>query len=484
MRAPWWIGSICACALVAIDARLLVRSATRGHLARAKLKDNFVARDIVTRENGQPLLIARHMWASGYDAKSNNVPLEDAESGWYSWDSRAQQILEKHWRQTQSPPEGCKARMSTGRFMDARIDMEWGVTSAMRDVLDQLLYGLLTKTVVVFSSYVENSPAVQTAMEDYASCAGNTSWLEGCYFERITTCKEEDAPEAMSFDRLASRRTTSITEDVDCVGELKAIGAITRHTLSEKAGSSAEHASPQWRHAERLAMFRALLLRVVFKPNSALKRAIHAVERRAGLRELAKAGPVVAIHIRRTDKAKDFGDNSALQGRNSELYAAKSLNAFQASLTTVSDVLLPWLEKSIGNLSGAFVMSDDYRSFEPKTRTLLFRGLRRNATTAFAFDPESSRFAPRNEEELARGHETWGHRAEQGLQVLAEAFAAGRWANYVVGCGSSGVTQLMLQLLGGRLRVDPNVLGVFEDDVAQVDPMVRSLARPRQTMQR
>merc|ERR1712216_123717 len=73
-----------------------------------------------------------------------------------------------------------------------------------------------------------------------------------------------------------------------------------------------------------------------------------------------------------------------------------------------------------------------------------------------------------DDEKLDQGHERWSKKPELYLQVLAEVYAAAEWSQYVVGCGSSGVSQLLAQLLGARFGMDPNVLGLWEDDPLSV----------------
>merc|ERR1712048_994209 len=91
-----------------------------------------------------------------------------------------------------------------------------------------------------------------------------------------------------------------------------------------------------------------------------------------------------------------------------------------------------------------------------------------NQSLEIIYDPQSSRVEPRDENLLNEGSEVWGNRYASGLQVLAESFAAAKRAHYVVGCGSSGVTQLVAQLIAGNVHMDPNRLGLWEDDHVDV----------------
>merc|ERR1719282_1025087 len=121
----------------------------------------------VETDRPTPLLITRSLWASGFHAKFEQVPQRSTGSGWLEWNADAEAIFARHYFEVHFPPEGCIARANRVSFAEARIDMEWGVTSAMRDVEDQLLYGLLTGLFVVFSPYIADETQVEEAMAQY-----------------------------------------------------------------------------------------------------------------------------------------------------------------------------------------------------------------------------------------------------------------------------------------------------------------------------
>jgi len=203
------------------------------------------------------------------------------------------------------------------------------------------------------------------------------------------------------------------------------------------------------------------MLRVAFKPNAALREAIASVSARTGLAEAAKHGPLAVVHIRRTDKAIDFLGGAQRQDERSAF--AGGGGGVAPTLAAMGDVLLPWLERATQPLSGLFLMSDDWHSYEPDARRRLAQNLK-NSSLSIMFDRESRKLEPADDAQLSRGHEAWGNKAAIGLQVLAESYAAAEQAAYIVGCGSSGVTQLVAQLIAGRVGMDPNVLGLWEDD--------------------
>jgi len=439
----------------------------------------------------RPLLLARSQWGSGFDAKFSAVPRTSFRDKWLTWNADAEVIFDRWWRRTQLPAEGCAARAENSGFLSARVDMEWGITSAMRDVEDQLLFGLLENKLVVFSDFVEQKDVIVDAMTQYSKQCGGTgsrAWLEECYFENLTACTGEFRAGRMGCpEQQLGRRTFKLTSDYSWFlqksqplwDELVRAGAVGWRAASaesrllnspaalrniselELAELGREGPGQRQEAAERLGMLRALLLRVAFRPGAALREAIASIERRTGLAEAARTGPLAVVHVRRTDKAIDFLGGAQRPDERSA-YAAGS-GSVASSLTAIGDVLLPWLERATQPLSGLFLMSDDWHSYEPEATKRLVRSLR-NTSLKVMFDEESRRLEPADAAKLSLGHEAWGNKAAIGLQVLAESFAAAKQADYIVGCGSSGVTQLVAQLIGGRVGMDPNVLGLWEDD--------------------
>ena len=50
------------------------------------------------------------------------------------------------------------------------------------------------------------------------------------------------------------------------------------------------------------------------------------------------------------------------------------------------------------------------------------------------------------------------------IELMASVFFAAHYGSYIIGCGSSGVSQFLAQLLAAKYRMDPNELSLFEDD--------------------
>merc|ERR1712194_937296 len=72
-------------------------------------------------------------------------------------------------------------------------------------------------------------------------------------------------------------------------------------------------------------------------------------------------------------------------------------------------------------------------------------------------------------EALNAGHEAWSDRRKLYFDAIAEVFAVSRYASYLVGCGSAGLSQLIAQLIGGRVGLDPNLISLWEDDTVDAE---------------
>jgi len=348
------------------------------------------------------------------------------------------------------------------------------------------LYGLLENRPVVFSTHVVLKQEVQDAMRQYhRRCRGRGVWMEDCYFEALTGCTGDylDGRLPLESERL-DRRVFKITVEPawflerlqpmwDEMVEAKAVHLHSSGAAGERPAEPlnfeqlySDMDSLERSAAQRLGMMRAILLKVAFRPKKVLREAIKGVERRTRLPELAASGPLTLVHIRRTDKSQDFkGGAQTVQER--EAFDAGAAGHLGASLGTFSNTLLPWIEGATGHISSLFVMSDDWHAFEPQILQNITKGLQK-APQHVIFDPESARMEPKDTTTLLKGNEAWGHKASVGMYILASTFAIGKWADNIAGCGSSGVTQLAAQLMGGRLGVDPNSLGVWEDDSVNV----------------
>jgi hypothetical protein len=247
--------------------------------------------------------------------------------------------------------------------------------------------------------------------------------------------------------------------------ELVEAGAVELRACDGGPSVHPNDGPPRIQHLQRLAMFRSLLLRVAFKPNRRLRQGIDTLTTKAGVKEFAQSRTLVALHVRRTDKKIDFG-NSGLGGAPPPQWSL-SLSEGPTSVAAFRP-LLDFVRQYTKASTGFFLLSDDPRVYRPEILNALFRS--GNQTSPWVGNPfmRSGFLASFDDRKLDEGHESWSGKPELYSQVLAEVYAAAEWSHYVVGCGSSGVSQLVVQLMGARFGIDPNVLGLWEDDPLSV----------------
>jgi len=308
----------------------------------------------------------------------------------------------------------------------------------------------------------------------FGACAEGRFWVESCYFQPFSGCQEayerglmgqpaQSLPNTGGLSlEVAMNSSWFLQQSQGLWDELLAKRAVSYHFCGaavlqgEAVESFLRRAGPSFEHAQRLSMLRSLLLRVAFRPNEALQERTGELVAAARLPSLHERGPMLALHVRRTDKRKDFRGRSVAASL-SKVGTGQSVSSFRS--------LVGWLEREAGAAASFFLMSDDPRTFREEVYEALkgffADGSIPRAQSSFVSAGSVSRL---DGEALDAGHETWQHKRELYRDVLAEALAAGRYASHVVGCGSAGITQLIAQLIGGRVGVDPNLVGLWEDD--------------------
>lgn len=385
------------------------------------------------------------------------------------WTREAEQIVRNHFMKIQFSPQGCAESVRVPGFISAQVNMHWGMGSSLRDVGNQLLFGLLRRQMVVWDSSTFIDPG------GFGACVHRRFWLESCFFKNFSACQSAYEHGLMGKPALTIPNTGGLSSEVArnsswflrqsqvIWDELLASGAISYHSCGGKAvlleGELVRRflsgAGADFEHAQRLSMLRSLLLRVAFRPNDALEQQTGELVAASRLGSLRERGPMVALHVRRTDKKMDFR-GKGVESHLAESGTGHSVGNFQR--------LIGWLERTAGPASSFFLMSDDPRTFQKPVYETLESFFMHSAIPRSQSFTSASELLLLDDAALDAGHETWPHKEKLYRDVLAEAFAVGRYADYIVGCGSAGITQLIAQLIGGRVGVDPNLVGLWEDD--------------------
>jgi hypothetical protein len=228
--------------------------------------------------------------------------------------------------------------------------------------------------------------------------------------------------------------------------------------------------------SRQMGIVRALLAPLLLKPSSLVRRKVERLEQ-----QLLPAGqpdaPMLVIHLRRTDKMHEmpawFQDAfNATPGDP----GVKSWGDYRQSLRSIV-ALVKYAERLAGRPYGAFfVISDDPELVEEDALSHLQSAFAQRPTPLF--NPFIREHFQGDSTWRAKGHQIFASNsaadADLDIELMTDVEFASRHGSHVVGCGRSGITQLIAQRLGAREGMDPNQLALFEDD-AKTLPLAMKL---------
>jgi hypothetical protein len=414
--------------------------------------------------NPKPVFLdVSSMWAIGADARMpmvrrTRIPL-------VTWSAQAVERLERAWREVQFRAT-CERTLYTYAF-------KWGVTSQMRDYSDLTIVSALTfgRTLML----VEDAPRPRW-------CAENT-WL-ACFFEPLDggACPEsstdligvravrawpvpggtEDIAGALSIRQPVLQlrnvsRFVGILNDPslfphDLWEELLDAGFVQVHDSYGSKVNTREYKRdrPALYHTLALSALRSMLTGIMFRPRSELLDRIK--ERAIQLKK--HHHHCVAVHLRWTDKTLDGGAATAINGSTAHVLPAldrveqRTGHSYQCLLILSDDDenAMTALQASLGDTYDLIRVSQVHTFFHSKEEYEIYRHIGHAYMLDRALDDPEQAYAYYD-------------------AVLIDVFAAAEAADYLIGVGSSGVSQLLAQLLGAKRRADGNAFTVWQEDV-------------------
>jgi hypothetical protein len=387
----------------------------------------------------------RTWWAAGFKSGVPNEVLNrivHTNQFVIQWTEAVARDFEKTWMETIFS-SNCSIPVS-------RIVVpSWGFFSASRDVLSTLLEVM-----------VEGHRAQVQGSKWNHFCASKLSkdrfW--GCYFEN-----------AVGKECVKERNITQKSLRINLVHALE-LDLFKRHVQLNniqvrRSGSfqlinmtSQEFA--EWSFPLFISVARSLSFPIVYHPNLATQERLSFLEQLFG----DLCGPVLALHIRRTDKARDPGQPSLLRSRGEKQI---SLHVYGEMIRVVEHDL------SI-SFNSVILLSDDLDSYF--NREDWFIGLS-NQTAEVVVNPfwlEHSSFL-NDSNWKNRGHDILSEiRTSEKtndfdkhtfhLNIVSDALLASKHSDFLVGCGSSGVSQFISQGIGMRKQTDGNWFSLWEED--------------------
>lgn len=387
------------------------------------------------------LLAPRELWASGFDAKMapQKIASNSSTLSWRTlvWTKETVDTFREVYNEAMNPSV-------CDDIDDVTIADKpyWGLTSRIRDFQD-ILIGLAIKGTLVLhrnggagcpdESASHSDPFMRCIFEPFSRCQNETS-LHPSYPARTRMDDVEKNPSHFIQPLLKVLRGAGLAESG------------VSNTGQEESGEPAGY--------QYLGAIRSLLQTTAFKFSARVEKRVAELEKSFGNFD----GPMLIVHIRRTDKVTDsqqMPDWYDVSGDDISL---------MESLKTILK-LIEFAESHAGkHYKSLYVISDDPRVFGVEYNKVL-----QNATARAArilYNPYINEAFSGDNRWLKNGH-TSRSSDDHGaidLELAADMHFAIKHGSHIVGCGRSGISQFIAQGLGAKYMVDPNALGVFEDD--------------------
>lgn len=413
----------------------------------------------------ETMLDISSMWAVGADARQQmrrhaNIPL-------VTWTDEARQMLASEWERIQGS-SACNRVMVIYPY-------QWGITSQMRDYSDALLVALSTGRKLVF---VKDAPRPKW-------CQGD-AWLE-CFFQplsnpstcRFTTAQLNNVTVAASANLTAAR--SLLESDAPIVHfrpgtrflfvlrdptffpdqlwaslvDARAVKALHEQGLPLD-WSTLQHEQPSLYHLITLSALRTMIAPVAFQAQSDI---IVRAQSRSKQLDIGRGNRCVALHLRWTDKKDDGGVASRMNF--SVEHVPIALQRLEERTKLSYKCLLVLSDDEAAAIAALQRQLGDTYHIEPVSR---IESLFKDSSTADLEDySKKGHFYVRKY--LAQDPAfVFAYYREVFVDILVAVYRA----EYLIGVGSSGVSQYLAQSMGAVRRVDGNALAIWQEDVLEI----------------
>jgi len=411
------------------------------------------------------------MWGMGANARvpmrrRTRVPL-------VTWSQAAVDALQAHYWQLQDPAS-CERALYI-------YPWDWGLTSQMRDYSDAAIAAMGTGRTIHFVKDGRARP-IYCAERGWLECffkpmSGNRCRRSSAELGNTTAAVVPASPEDLvkllvsdepvlhvghwgwvSFTVNASLASSVLPMKI--WDQMVSTGGVQ---LWDTCGNPLHDATlrredPELYHHLVLSALRTMLTPIMFRPEDAISKLAASRAESLAVPTSDRGSHCVAVHIRWTDKKDDGGVTAKLSFTVD--HVATALERLErATSMTYRCVLL---------------MSDD-----DEAAAKALRGLLGDAYQVKLISRVRDLFPSQAEYEIYRkkGHfhvrDYFGARdpamaLAYSQEVFVDIETAARTADYVIGPGSSGVSQLVAQYIGARRRMDANAVALWQEDVLRV----------------
>ena len=425
-----------------------------------------------TNIEGAYLLKNTSLWAAGADSRMTMVKYDRIPI--VTWTEEAEQTILSRWQAVQHDRAACDG---VAWF----YPWGWGMTSQLRDYSDLAIISVFTfgRALLPRMDVGRRHPIPQWC--------GDAVWF-ACYFQPFAgqQCKDvvpegpwvgrDDLKELGNASKpflQITRRTRGwfLLYDHTLFPNDMWDALVTNQSVLFKDAQSQvvmpladvldlKRVEPTLYYHLSLSALRAIMARHIFKVRPEIEKKAEDL-----LQDLPVGEPTVALHIRRTDKKLDKGVTDSLSFNNNHVRLALDTLTLQVAKHDRTSSNTTSLYQTL------LALSDDPRAItelqeELGNETFKVKGL--SNVKNFLSDADYAAY-------LQQGHSFMEGREildkdpqavyDYYASVVVDVVAASNNSDYLVGMGSSGVSQWIAQRIGGRRRIEGNALSLWQEDL-------------------
>ena len=436
-----------------------------------------------SRETSRYELHGRTVWASGQPSRQHMRQFKDVPL--VTWTAEAARLIREHWQAVQH-------RATCKRVM-WMTPWHWGKTSQLRDWLDLAIVSVFTYNRTILENY---------SADKYSSWCAKGNWLN-CFFEpfhgkqcdgvppqgETVSCITEYGGDHnfLQTTSYCSRNTMRVHEAFpnkiwDKLVEANQIvyrDVDTNSPMTHTAIKQLKKHAATLYYSISLSSLKSMITKHILAFNEDIRRQADALTQNILNNTASK--PMIAVHMRRTDKHSDRGSSNL---EFSDRFVTRAIGIicdqyFPPNGTKAQEVCLKQLPADIVVLA----LSDD-----PTAVPTLQRHLGSNFNVRMLTDISKLLHSDKEREEYSkRGHKFFSGSPSKvksmasrifsyHASVFVDILAASR-ADILIGVGASGVSQLIAQMIGGRERVDGNALSLWQEDIQSLSMLNLTAAR-------
>jgi len=440
---------------VCLSALFVLSAPARGLRVRTRPDDSL---PIVL-----PLQVERELWASGFDFKTQPESTLQQGQVW-TWQEETVKVFQAIFDEVQNP---CDCNALPVALADKA---GWGLTSRIRDFEDVLLGGMMAGLMTLNAPLTSHGSDFKCLYKD-----NRADPFMNCIFQPFSRCQAErrnstpkekrhrwkELYDSARFYRLVSNWWTRLQQaglrlrDTKSeVLDFKKIRGVEDGESNKTQKRGELELEPKLSNEtdtghRRLGVLRALLASVSFQPSELVNRRLmeleHALARPEGL--------MLVVHVRRTDKNLELPGSFKHNSSNGVVDLSAIFALIKLAETAIQQ-----------NYTSFYLISDDPSVFQEPKLSMLRAAFAANAVPLY--NPYVVQSFAGDSAWRARGHAALATHTTTDIELMADIFYAAEHGTHLVGCGRSGISQLIAQKLGAKLKIDPNVLTLFEDDRA------------------